>query len=102
MVLPVRVFTKICIPPLRHHRECQGQDPGQGGHPPGPAEADLRWQAARGWQDSVRLQHPEGEHSSPCAPSPWRELNCGSKSRNSFECISDVFTPSKFKIVTIG
>merc|ERR1712226_54460 len=72
------------------------------GIPPGPAEADLRWQAAGGWQDSVRLQHPEGEHSSPCAPSPWRELNCGSKSRNSFECISDVFTPSKFKIVTIG
>merc|ERR1712107_382778 len=22
----------------RHHRERQGQDPGQGGHPPGPAE----------------------------------------------------------------
>merc|ERR1712011_19323 len=32
---------------LRHHRERQGQDPGQGGHPPGPAEVDLRWQAAR-------------------------------------------------------
>merc|ERR1712032_1440365 len=29
---------------LRHHRECQGQDPGQGGHPPGPAEVDFCWQ----------------------------------------------------------
>merc|ERR1712226_637772 len=29
-------------------------------------------QAAGGWQDSVRLQHPEGEHSSPCAPSEGR------------------------------
>merc|ERR1712107_578766 len=54
-------------------RECQGQDPGQGGNPPGPAEVDLRWQAAGGWQDSVRLQHPEGVHSSPC---PQAEGRC--------------------------
>merc|ERR1711962_646404 len=54
---------------LRHHRERQGQDPGQGGHPPGPAEVDLRWQAARGRQDPLRLQHPEGVHSPPCPPS---------------------------------
>merc|ERR1712047_171265 len=47
---------------LRHHRERQGQDPGQGGYPPGPAEVDLRWQAARGRKDPLRLQHPEGVH----------------------------------------
>merc|ERR1719209_2690588 len=38
---------------LRHHRERQGQDPGQGGHPPGPAEAHLRRQAAGGRQDPL-------------------------------------------------
>merc|ERR1712107_673141 len=43
----------------RHHRERQVQDSGQGGHPPRPAEVDLRWQAARGRQDPLRLQHPE-------------------------------------------
>merc|ERR1719341_943076 len=32
------------------------------GNPPRPAEVDLRRQAAGGWQDSVRLQHPEGVH----------------------------------------
>ena len=25
-----------------HHREREGEDPGQGGNPPGSAEADLR------------------------------------------------------------
>merc|ERR1712244_139870 len=40
--------------------ERQGQDPGQGGNSPGSAEAHLRRQAARGWQDPLRLQHPEG------------------------------------------
>merc|ERR1711870_43395 len=54
------------------HRERQGQDPGQGGHPPGPAEVDLRWQAARGRKDPLRLQHPEGVHSPPCPPSQGR------------------------------
>merc|ERR1711963_542352 len=53
--------------------ECQGQDPRQGGNSPGPAEVDLRWQAAGGWQDFVRLQHPEGVHSSPC---PQAEGRC--------------------------
>ena len=38
---------------------------GQGGNPPRPAEVDLRRQAAGGWQDSVRLQHPEGVHPPP-------------------------------------
>merc|ERR1712108_62719 len=57
---------------LRHHRECEGQDPGQGGHPPGPAEADLRWQAARRRKDPLRLQHPEGVHPSSRSPSQGR------------------------------
>merc|ERR1712038_1042677 len=41
-----------------------GQDPGQGRHPPRPAEADLCWKAAGGRQDPLRLQHPEGVHPS--------------------------------------
>merc|ERR1712010_317109 len=49
------------------------QHAGQGGHPPRPAEADLRRQAARGRQDPLRLQHPEGVHLAPGAPSArWR------------------------------
>merc|ERR1711988_1372253 len=38
---------------------------GQGRHSPRSAEVDLRWQAAGGWQDSLRLQHPEGVYPSP-------------------------------------
>merc|ERR1711936_1093518 len=57
---------------LRLDRERQGQDPGQGGNPPRPAEVDLRWKAARGWKDSLRLQHPEGVHSSSCAQTQGR------------------------------
>merc|ERR1712004_830880 len=45
---------------------------GQGGHPPGPAEVDLCWKAARGRQDPLRLQHPEGVHPPPCPPSQGR------------------------------
>merc|ERR1712004_777230 len=52
--------------------ERQGQDPGQGGHPPRPAEVDLRWQAAGGRKDPLRLQHPEGVHPSPCPSSQGR------------------------------
>merc|ERR1711992_72163 len=59
---------------LRLHRERQGQDPGQGGNPPRPAEADLRRQAAGGWKDSFRLQHPEGEHPPSCAQTERRKL----------------------------
>ncbi|VAI44155.1 unnamed protein product [Triticum turgidum subsp. durum] len=32
-----------------HHRQCQGQDPGQGGHSSRPAASHLRWEAAGGW-----------------------------------------------------
>merc|ERR1712107_860205 len=56
------------------HRERQGQDSGQGWRPPRPAEVDLRWQAARGRQDPLRLQHPEGVHPPPCCPSQGRKL----------------------------
>merc|ERR1712010_116866 len=48
------------------------QHAGQGGHPPRPAEADLRRQAARGRQDPLRLQHPEGVYFAPGAPSARR------------------------------
>merc|ERR1712047_104744 len=41
-------------------------------YPPGPAEVDLRWQAARGRKDPLRLQHPEGVHPPPCPPSQGR------------------------------
>uniref|UniRef100_A0A6V7QX63 Large ribosomal subunit protein eL40 domain-containing protein n=1 Tax=Ananas comosus var. bracteatus TaxID=296719 RepID=A0A6V7QX63_ANACO len=44
----------------RHHRQCQGQNPRQGRDPSGSAATDLRGEAARGWEDPRRLQHPEG------------------------------------------
>ena len=37
---------------------------GQGGNPSGPAASDLCWQAARGWKNSLGLQHPEGVNPS--------------------------------------
>merc|ERR1711936_1064885 len=52
--------------------ECEGQDSGQGRHSPRPAEVDLRWKAARGWKDSLRLQHPEGVHSPSCPQTQGR------------------------------
>ena len=65
---------------LRHHRECQGQDPGQGGHPSGSAEADLRRQAAGGRQDPLRLQHPKGYVSLQHQIWLWEVVLCCSKS----------------------
>ena len=41
-------------------RECEGEDPGQGGHPSRPAAPYLCGEAARGWAHPIRLQHPEG------------------------------------------
>merc|ERR1712022_106318 len=55
----------------------EGQDPGQGGHPPGPAAPDLRREAAGGRPHTPGLQHPEGVHSAPRAPSAWRVLDSG-------------------------
>jgi hypothetical protein len=45
-----------------HHRQCQGEDSGQGGHLAQPATLDFHREAARGWSHSLRLQHSEGEH----------------------------------------
>jgi len=45
-----------------YHRQCQEQDPGQGGHPAWPAASDLRRQAVGGWPYAERLQHPEGRY----------------------------------------
>uniref|UniRef100_A0A452ZWR0 Ubiquitin-like domain-containing protein n=1 Tax=Aegilops tauschii subsp. strangulata TaxID=200361 RepID=A0A452ZWR0_AEGTS len=59
---------------LGHHRQRQGQDPGQGGDPAGPAAPHLRRQAAGGRPHPRRLQHPEGVHPPPGAPPPrWRQ-----------------------------
>merc|ERR1711971_1401770 len=71
---------------------------------PGPAEVDLRWQAAGGRKDPFRLQHPEGVNSPSCAPSQGRKLSCGSKSVNQSDCISAVFTliNSKFTKLEIN
>ncbi|KAH8632123.1 hypothetical protein IG631_13806 [Alternaria alternata] len=52
-------------------RQRQVQDPGQGGHSPGPTAPDLRRKATRGWPHSVRLQHPEGVNPPLGPPSPW-------------------------------
>ncbi len=54
-----------------HDREREEQDPGQGGHPAGPAAADLPRQAAGGQAHAVGQQHPEGEHPAPGAPAAW-------------------------------
>ncbi|PWZ05120.1 hypothetical protein Zm00014a_028650 [Zea mays] len=56
---------------LGHGRERQGQDPGQGGHPSGPAAPHLRRQAAGRRPHLGRLQHPEGVHAPPRPPPPW-------------------------------
>merc|ERR1712151_1197840 len=58
----------------RHDRQREGQDPGQGGHPSGPAAPDLRGEAAGGWTHPQRLQHPEGVHAAPGAAPPWRQV----------------------------
>merc|ERR1712154_573348 len=47
----------------------------QGGNPPRSAEVDLRWQAAGGRKNSLRLQHPEGEHPPPCAQTERRHAD---------------------------
>merc|ERR1712166_1163764 len=55
----------------RHHRQCQGQDPGQGGHSTRSAALDLCRQAAGRWPHLVRLQHPEGVHVAPRVAFAW-------------------------------
>merc|ERR1711974_65227 len=65
---------------LGHHRECEGQDPRQRGNSPRSAEIDLCWQTVGRWPHPVRLQHPEGKHSSLGAQTAWRKLNGREKS----------------------
>merc|ERR1712113_830748 len=45
------------------------------GIPPRSAEVDLRWQAVGGRKNSLRLQHPEGEHSSPGSQTQGRHAD---------------------------
>merc|ERR1712087_182038 len=59
----------------RHDPECESQDPGQGGHSAGAAEAHLCRQAARGWAHSVGLQHPKGVDLAPGAETARRKLS---------------------------
>jgi hypothetical protein len=44
----------------RYDRQCQDQDPRQGGNPSRSTAFDFRRKAARGRPNLVRLQHPEG------------------------------------------
>ena len=45
---------------------------GQGRNSSRSAEIDLRWKAAGGWENSVRLQYSEGIYSSPCSQTQRR------------------------------
>ena len=45
---------------IRHYRDCETEDSGQGRYPAGPAMFHLHGQAARERSYSGRLQHPEG------------------------------------------
>merc|ERR1711918_251543 len=60
---------------LRHDRQREAEDPGQGGHPAGSAAPHLRGQAARGRPHAFGLQHPEGVDAPPRAPPARRLLN---------------------------
>merc|ERR1712123_48632 len=58
---------------LRLHRECQGQDPGQGGNPPRSAEVDLRRETAGRWSHSVSGEVcRSSSRPSLARPSLWR------------------------------
>merc|ERR1711933_432090 len=58
-------------------RQCEGEDPGQGGYPAGSAALDLRGEAAGGWPHLVGLQHPEGVHAPlGLAPEGWDTNLC--------------------------
>ena len=62
--------------PVRLGRERQGEDPGQGRHPGGPAAPDLRGQAARGRPHARRVQH-HGWRGAPPRPPPARRDDAG-------------------------
>merc|ERR1712094_111326 len=56
-------------------RQREGEDPGQGGPPAGPAAAHLRGQAAGGRPHAGGLQHPEGVHAPPGAAPARRDAD---------------------------
>merc|ERR1712182_93116 len=56
-------------------RQREGEDPGQGGDPAGPAAAHLRGQAAGGRPHAGGLQHPEGVHAPPGAAPARRDAD---------------------------
>ena len=59
---------------VRHDRQRETEDPGQGGHPARPAAPHLRGQAAGRWPHAERLQHPEGVDLAPRPAPPRRPL----------------------------
>merc|ERR1712223_1492043 len=67
---------------VRHHRERQGQDSGQGRNPSRSAEVDLRRQATRGWPYPVGLQHSEGIHLAFGSPSQGWKLKFSAYSKS--------------------
>ncbi|POO01629.1 hypothetical protein TorRG33x02_024060, partial [Trema orientale] len=56
---------------LRHHRQREGKDSGQGRHPTGPAASHLCREATGGWSHPCGLQYPKGVYPPPCPPSSW-------------------------------
>merc|ERR1712224_583484 len=56
---------------IRHNRECQGENPGQGGYSSGSATPDFRWQTTRGRAHPFGLQHPERVHPALGLASSW-------------------------------
>ena len=55
-----------------YDRQCEDQDSGQGGDPPGPAATDFCRQAAGGRAHAGGLQHPEGVNAAPGAAAARR------------------------------
>ena len=48
------------------HRQREGEDPGQGGHPAGPAAPHLRGQAARGWSECSQPRRTDVPFKNVC------------------------------------
>ncbi|CAN0496388.1 unnamed protein product, partial [Ectocarpus sp. 12 AP-2014] len=80
-----------------HDRRREAEDPGQGGHPPGPAAFDLRRQAAGGRPHPVGLQHPEGIDAAPGASPPWRTVDTSA----SFRLLGCVASSSRYDLVEV-
>nr|GEV25178.1 hypothetical protein [Tanacetum cinerariifolium] len=50
---------------------------GQRGYSSRPTKIDFCWEAARGWANACRLQHPERVHSSSCSEIERRNYDQG-------------------------